>query len=106
MTHKQLQFSLYNKLTNNTQVTSQDETLNVRSRRELGSMPTTRTRAAAAMGDEDVVRRPGADAQEEAAQPPASTRRHARSPHARVSHGGEFPHKDIIVSCSVKETQQ
>ena len=34
------------------------------------------------------------------------TRKHARSPHARVSHGGERPHKDIIVSCSVKETQQ
>ena len=32
------------------------------------------------------------------------TRKHARSPHARVSHGGERPHKDIIVSCSVKET--
>ena len=64
VTHKQLQFSPCNKLTNNTQVTSQDETLNVRSRRELGSMPTTRTRThprdlivAAAMGDEDVVRR-------------------------------------------------
>lgn len=65
VTHKQLHFPPCNKLTNNTQVTSQDETLNVRSRRELGSMPpTTRTRAhprdlivAAAMGDEDVVRR-------------------------------------------------
>ena len=34
------------------------------------------------------------------------TRKHARSPHARVDHGGERPPKDIIVSCSVKETQQ
>ena len=34
------------------------------------------------------------------------TRKHARSPHARVDHGGERPPKDIICHASVKETQQ
>ena len=45
-------------------------------------------------------RTPGADAQEEAAQPPASTRRH------RVDHFGERPPKHIICDHRVKETQQ